>query len=185
MKNSIGSLAALAAFAAPAMLNAVPTPSPQSAAFENVVLPFENSGTVSIDIDGDSIDDFSVYSNSYSVRIQTSGENLVTSAPLAFGSEFFIGDALAAYETLNSVSNVTFESGYYGFSFVTGGETHAAWVFFDFTGPSPLAVNGGWETHPYHSITVGAIPEPSAAGALAGAGALLGTLALRRRRTSS
>ena len=68
MKNSIGSLSALAAFAIPAALDA----STQVAAFENVDLPYQNSGTVDFDLDGDSTPDFYVFSNSIFVGLEAS-----------------------------------------------------------------------------------------------------------------
>jgi hypothetical protein len=186
MKTSIGSLAALAAFAAPTVSEAIPIPpAPQAAAFSNVALPYETSGSVYLNIDGDATDDFYVYSNGISVRIFSTGSTLISGAPVAFGSSFAPSDASVSSEYLNEVGANTFMSGYYGFSFVTGGETHTAWVYFDFTGPTPLAVNGAWETNIGSAITVGAIPEPSTVAALAGASALIGACAFRRRRLSS
>jgi len=179
MKNSIGSLAALAAFAAPALLEATPLPpAPQAASFSNVSLPLNT--TVNFDIDGNSTTDFSVfsYSNGLFVDISTSGSNYVTAATVNFG-EVFSGENATQITSLNATS---FTTGYYGFSFVSGVTTHAAWVSFDFTGSNALVINGAWETSSGQPITVGAIPEPSTVAAIAGATALLGTLALRRRR---
>jgi len=180
MKNSIGSLAALAAFAAPALLEAVPLPPPaQSAAFSNVVLP--NGSTLSFDIDGDSTLDFSLltYSNGIYIDISALGSNHVTLEPVIFG-DLFSGEAT---HQITSIDTTVFTNGYYGFSFISGTSTHNAWVYFDFGGDDKLVVNGGWQTIADESVTVGsAIPEPSTVAAIAGATALLGTLALRRRR---
>jgi hypothetical protein len=188
MKNSIGSLAALAAFtAAPALLEATPLPDPQAADFSNVALPYETAGSVYFDIDGDNTDDFRVYSNGYSVSILSTGSTLVSAAPVMFGDMFSPGDATMPSEYLNQVGAITFNSGYYGFSFATGGETHAAWVYFDFTGATKLAVHGAWQTVAGEGISVGAgaIPEPSTVAAIAGASALLGAVVFRRRRVAA
>lgn len=183
MKNSIGSLAALVAFtAAPALLEATPLPTPQAAAFNNVALPYETSGSVYFDIDGDHTDDFRVYSNGYLVSIYSAGSTLVSAAPVSFGDMFVPDDATVSSALLNQVDAITFNSGYYGFSFVTGGETHAAWVYFDFADTTKLAVNGAWQTVAGEGVSVGAIPEPSTVAAIAGASALLGAVAFRRRR---
>ncbi|GEM_PF-6365094 len=185
MKNSIGSLAALAAFAAaPAVLQAVPEPAIQAAAFSNVELPYSTPGGVHFDIDGDSFNDFYVYSNGYSVVIYTENGARVSDGTVAFGDSFAPGGATTTGTYIDSIPG-TFTTGYYGFSVITGANTYAAWVYFDFTGDTPLAVNGAWETQAGASIMVGAIPEPSAAAAIVGASALLGALFQRRRRSAN
>ena len=185
MKNSIGSLAALAAFAAPALI-AVPV-DPVAAAFgTNIALP-TTSGTVFFDIDGDATNDFRVFSNGVVVTLAGSGSTLISASPVTFGNSFSPGGASVSQHTLISDDTPVFSTGYYGFSFTTGGATHAAWVSFDLSGETPLATAGGWQPAEMGSLIVGSpapssVPEPSAAAALAGATALLGAIALRRRR---
>jgi hypothetical protein len=185
MKNSIGSLAALAAFSAPALVQAVPAdPDVRAASFENVTLSYSNPNVIDFDIDGDSANDFYIYGNNGG-SVWIGGYGPTQYAPT--------GPANTVFDTndpLQSGEDLVFQpfDGYYGFSFVSGfdGQVHAAWVRFDFTGPTPLAVNGAWEAESfYSSITVGAIPEPSTFSALAGGGALLGALSIRRRRRSA
>lgn len=185
MKNSIGSLAALAAFAAPALSHATPPESDVRAAdFENVTLSYVSSTPINFDIDGDSTTDFYIYANnSTSIRLFLNSPTQMTFGPVALGEVFETGVELL---TTNTPIFSGFD-GYYGFSFVSGVDdlVHAAWVHLDLSGATPVVVNGAWEAESYYqSITVGAIPEPSATAALAGAGALVGAFALRRRRVS-
>jgi hypothetical protein len=183
MKNSIGSLAALAAFAAPALVQAGPYSSDvREASFSNVSISLSNVTPIDFDIDGDGTADFSVYGNSgFAIRIDPYDPAALSSAgPVTFGSTFEIADAT---QSSNSIINQNTLS-YYGFSFTTGSEVHAAWVQFDTNTLNPVVVGGGWQASPGLDITVGVIPEPSTAGAFAGAAALLGALAVRRRRTT-
>ncbi|HEY9250499.1 MAG TPA: PEP-CTERM sorting domain-containing protein [Rariglobus sp.] len=184
MKNSIGSLAALAAFAAPSLGHATPAESDVRAAnFENVTLSYSNTNAIDFDIDGDGTADFSIYGNDGNSVVIAMYDTTAYSPDLVANTVF---DASTASETLGNFIFQPFD-GYYGFSFVSGldEQVHAAWVHFDFTGPTPLAVNGAWEAESFYStITVGAIPEPSTVAALAGSGALLGALAFRRRRSA-
>lgn len=185
MKNSIGSLAALAAFAAPSLVNAtLPDSDVRAANFENVTLSYVSFTPINFDIDGDSTADFYIYANnSTSIRLFLNSPTQMTSAPVALGEVFETIDALVT----TSMPVFTGFDGYYGFSFVSGldSQVHAAWVHLDLSGATPVVVNGGWEAESYYqSITAGAIPEPSATAALAGAGALAGASALRRRRVS-
>lgn len=189
MKNSIGSLAALTATlaAAPAVLEAAPSHDVKSADFNNVSVSLYSNylQAVDFDIDGDGTADFAVYGNSGNgIRLQLLAATQLSDGPVTFGTEFF---ANAATVTLETIIDTGF-NGYYGFSFVTGSETHAAWVHFDINQSAPVVVSGGWEAEShYQYITVGdpsPVPEPSAAGLLAGAAALTGAFALRRRRRS-
>lgn len=185
MKNSIGSLAALAAFAAPALVHATPAESDiRAAAFADVALSYFSETPIAFDIDNDGNTDFSVFANtSTSVRIQMAGGTEMTFESVDFGTTFNLPEAGETF----GVNVFEGSDSYYGFDFVSGfdGQHHAAWVRFDLSQEVPFAVNGAWEAEPFFtSITVGAIPEPSAAGALAGAGALLGALGLRRRRNA-
>jgi hypothetical protein len=188
LKHSIGSLAALAAFAAPAVY-AAPI-DPVSAAFgTNVALPNDTLGTVTFDIDGDTTTDFSVFSNGVVVTLAGSGSTLISAAPVTFGATFLPPDATISQVTLISGGTPVFSTGYYGFSFVTGGATHSAWVSFDLSGATPLATAGGWQTVGNLAIVVGSpaspIPEPSTVTALAGAIALLCASGRRLRRSAS
>lgn len=184
MKNSIGSLAALAAFTAPVLVEAAPYQSDvRAASFSNVSVSLSENTPIDFDINGDGTAEFFVYGNFGSaIRIDPYDPATHSSMnELSFGSTFEIADGT---KTVNSIiwSDTI---AYYGFSFVTGGETHAAWVQFDVNSTNPVVVGGGWQASPGLGITVGAIPEPSTFGALAGAGALVGALALRRRRATS
>lgn len=173
MKNSIGSLAALATLAAPALVEAAP----QAAAFSNVALPFFEY--INVDIDNDGTDDFSVYNNDGFVAFEASGLTLFT------GNFVNVGDTLAATGDADAYYSSFSSSGYVGVSFVTGGNTHAGWLYLDYTDTqAPVLAGGAWETTAGESIVVGAIPEPSTVAALAGAGALLGALAWRRRSST-
>lgn len=183
MKNSIGSLAALAAFSAPALVHAVPAdPDVRAASFENVTLSYSNANQINFDIDGDGTPDFYVYGNSgINLRVGVLNSTEITASPVTFGADFDLSEASQTFEETLSPSF----DGYYGFDFVStfDSEHHAAWVRFNLGGIDPVAVNGAWQAGPgYTALTVGAIPEPSAFGALAGAVALIGTLAVRRRR---
>jgi hypothetical protein len=182
MKNSIGSLAALAACVLPLAADAAV----QAASFADEIAPFENSGSLALDIDGDSTDDFQIYSNGIVVSLTSFETTLFTPGTVAFGDTLDVADAINGSAYIDDTDIEAFTTGYYGFSFATGAGTHAGWIFLDFSGATKYAVSAAWETTPGASITVGAaIPEPSAAAALAGAGVLLGASALRRRRPSA
>jgi hypothetical protein len=181
MKNSIGSLAALAAIATPALA----TPSiPESADFYQVPVSLTDETPVNFDIDGDGTTDFYVYGNfGDALRIEFDTPTLISVSPVNFGDTFFIEDDTSSGSQLVWAD----ETAYYGFSFVTGGQTHAAWVHFDASSSAPLVVSGGWQTFPGGGITVGtpaAVPEPSSYAVLAGAAALIGVVASRRRSAS-
>lgn len=175
MKNSIGSLAALSAVVAPAFVEAAP----QVADFANVPVSLSDGTPIDFDIDGDGTQDFFVYGNFGSgLRVAVYSPTLRSASEVAFGNNFAPADA-----TLNGDTVVwTDDPAYYGFSFVTGGQTHAAWVHFDTNTAAPVVSGGAWEMTPGASIQVGAIPEPASVAALAGVGALLGAAARRRRR---
>lgn len=181
MKNSIGSLAALAAFAAPAVVQAVPLPSDvREASFSNTPISLSDENPIDFDIDGDGTADFFVYGNDgFAIRIDPYDPAAFSSeGAVSFGSTFTIDGATRFHNSIIEENTLT----YYGFSFTTGGQTHAAWVQFDTNELNPVVVGGGWQATPGLGITVGVIPEPSTAGAFAGAAALLGALAVRRRR---
>ena len=182
MKNSIGSLAALAAFAIPAVLDAAT----QVAAFDNVTLPYENSGSVDFDLDGDGTQDFYVFSNSIFVGLEAYGDNLFTSGPVTYGSFISTADPNTSFLLLEEVDTPpSFGTGYLGLTFMTGGQPHIGWILLDYSGVPKLAVSGAWESDAGQSISVGAIPEPATTAALSGAGALILALGMRRRRQSA
>lgn len=200
MKNSIGSLAALTATlaAAPAVLQADPIENDiRDASFSDVSLNFENENSIYFDIDGNGTNEFRVYSNGLNLSIRIEGTTLVTAAALAPESTLYANAANSSNAYLTDIDPISFTTGYYGFQFdiVTGVDespiitTHMAWVYFDFTGPELLVVNGAWEANSdFDYIEIPAapspVPEPSSAAALAGAAALTGAFALRRRRRS-
>lgn len=189
MKNSIGSLAALAAFVAPAL--AIPLPDPVSASFHHEPVSLEGGSetTTYFDIDGDGANDFFVYGNyGDGLRLGVVGDTLRSASPLAYGDLFFPEDATADWTAMIWSG----ESVYWGFSFVTGEigsqTTHAAWVLFDTNPANPMIVGGGWQTEPGQPVVVGSpspIPEPASFATLAGAAMLTGALATRRRRAGS
>ena len=179
MKNSIGSLAALAAFAVPAVVEAAP----QVASFGNVALPYETSGAIDFDVDGNGTNDFYVFSNSIFVGLEAYGSTLFTDSAVSFGSVVSTGDPTTQFLLLEEVGVPSIGTSYFGISFTRDAQTHTGWVLFDFTGDPKLAVSGGWESAAGQSISVGAVPEPSAFAALAGAGALA-VVCFRRRRKS-
>ena len=186
MKNSIGSLAALAAFAAPAL--AVPTP-PQAASFSHVPVSFSDETThINFDIDGDGTNDFYVYGNhgggifvGLLNGTMHSGEGT-----LSYGDSFSPSSASFDWEPILFSG----DHAYIAFSFAVGGLPHASWVLFDLDAGSPEVAGGGWQPFANASIVVGqpeiaAVPEPSSLAALAGVAALGGALLQRRRRPES
>lgn len=188
MKNSIGSLAALATLAAAPSLQAGAPPPPEPAAFNNVIVPYQNGGSVYLDIDGDSVNDVRLYSNGLFVQLFAEPGNAFSSGPLTAGNYFSPDDASANSVFLDDVGAPSFTTGYFGVSFNIADEAHAGWIYLDFTGADPLAVAGGWQTVAYSAVEVGnpaPIPEPSAFAALAGAGALLAAGGRRRHRAAS
>ena len=186
MKNSIGSLAALAAFAAPVL--ATPAP-PQAASFSHVPVSFSDETThINFDIDGDGTNDFYVYGNhGFSILVGLLGSTMhAGDDSLPYGSVFSPGSASLTWEPTLFADAYS----YIGFSFVSGGQTHAAWVLFDLDADAPEVAGGGWQPFANSSIVVGqpgiaAVPEPSSLAALAGAAALGGALLRRRRRSDT
>ncbi|MBC8010947.1 MAG: hypothetical protein H7067_12720, partial [Burkholderiales bacterium] len=173
MKSSIGSLAALAAFATP--LLAAPLPPPVAADFNHVPVSLSDPTPINFDIDGDNTDDFYVYGNSgIGFRVAMYGATKFSS-PLTSGT--FFAPTSASF-TSNTVIFAN-ETALLGFSFVTGSQTHAAWVLFDANASAPQVIGGGWQTIANQSVLVGsptpaAVPEPSSFALLAGAAALTG-----------
>lgn len=185
MKNSIGSLAALAAFAAPAL--AVPLPPPVSADFNHVAVSLSDTTPINFDIDGDDTNDFYVYGNfGNGLRIIAHGSTTFSagfSGGLAFGSLSFPSDSSFSGNTVIFSE----DTAYLGFSFVSGttGQAHAGWVLFDTHSSAPQVVGGGWQTVAGDPVLVGSpspVPEPASFATLAGAVMLTGALATRRRR---
>ncbi|MFH1497423.1 MAG: PEP-CTERM sorting domain-containing protein [Verrucomicrobiota bacterium] len=178
MKNSIGSLAALAALIVPAVAEAAV----QTAA--DGVQTINYAGTINYDFDGDAATDFSLFANFGASAFGVT--HYANFGQVSFGQEFFHYDLANYGETLPLT---TASTGYYGFAFEVAGQTHVGWAHFVFDDLSDTlqVQSAAWQDVAYASITAGAgaIPEPSAAGALAGAGALMGAVALRRRRRSS
>ena len=182
MKNSIGSLAALVAFAAPAVAGL--PPAPVAADFNHVAVSLSESTHIDFDIDGDNTNDFYVYGNF------GSGLRIVAYSPTTFSSTTF-GSFFSTSSGLSTVAVVfANQTAYYGFDFVTGGQTHAGWVLFDTNSSAPEVVGGGWQATSGASVLVGsptppaAVPEPSSFALLAGAAAMGGALVSRRRRAT-
>jgi MYXO-CTERM domain-containing protein len=173
MKNSIGSLSALAALALPAALPAEVIP----ATFANFPLSLSDPTPISFDFDGDSSIDFQVFGNSgSSILFEPSAGNFRT-VEVNFGDSLLPSDAV--FSGLDSV--FPGQSPYYGFSFLKSGQAHSAWVRFDLTSPTPQISAGAWQNTPGAGIVVGAVPEPASFAAFVGMAALCGA-ALRRRR---
>ena len=182
MKNSIGSLAALAAFTIPAAMEAAPA----AASFSNLALPYDTAGSVDVDMDGDGTNDFYIFSNSVFVRLEAYDNTMFTDTPRSFGSLVSTGDPNTSSLELEEVGVPSIGASYFGISFTRSGQTHTGWLLLDFTGDPKLAVSGAWETVVGESISVGsAVPEPSAAAALAGAAALVVATRTRSRRRSA
>ncbi len=159
------------------------------ASFSNQEVSFYGNSSLQTDFDfnGDSVRDFYVYGNSgYGVRFGSDLGAEYYATGLTFGQEFGHADidGSGTYTLIDAG-----DSGYYGFAFDIGGDTHYGWALFVVDTDNELVTvqSGGWQSAPFATATVGAgaIPEPSAAGALVGAGALMSAVALRRRRRSS
>lgn len=178
MKNSIGSLAALAAFAVPVVAEAAV----QSAA--SGVQTINYAGSITYDFDGDTNTDFTLFANFGASNFGVS--HYANFGQVSFGQEFFYYDLPNYGETLPLT---TASTGYYGFAFDVGPQVHVGWAYFVFdeVNETLQVQSAAWQDVGFVPITagVGAIPEPSAAGALVGAGALMSAIALRRRRRSS
>lgn len=174
MKSSIGSLAALAAVAAPVLSEAAPV----TASFSNVAISFTSQD---IDIDGNGSNDFSVFANSFLAFVQaSSGSNFVVPSEFNEGDTVTVAAASSAsWDFSKEPSDVT----YVGVSFERNAAAHAAWLRFETDAGNNLVLTGGaWESGAGAGILIpAAIPEPSAAAAWAGMAGLLATLCRRRR----
>jgi hypothetical protein len=188
MKSSIGTLAALAAFASPA-LAIMDTSVPAS--FENVPLVFSEPAAIQFDIDGDGTSDFSVqellFRNSApsGLRFNVSEGNFYA-LHLNYGDRFQFEDATESEPGLLPFDNII----YVGLSFVAGnsGQSYLGWVQIDTSYYAPRVVDGGWQPDLAGRLHIGIadgtpIPEPASAAALVGVSLLTG-LAVRRRRRS-
>lgn len=184
MKNSLGTLAAVAAMAVAS----------QSAEASIVVssisdLAISVDVTLPVDINGDGVDDF--YFNAYSERL----EGLYNSEAAA-ASELVVVinllDSLIPGSVIDGNSIYGYGGSYasllggtnalIGFNFFIGEDTHYGWMELAFDGDTPLTLVGAaWESQAGVGITAGAIPEPSEL-AIASALFAAAAVAVHRRR---
>jgi hypothetical protein len=194
----IGTVAGLAALAASEAANAAVVAS----SISMVDLSVAPDSTIAFDIDGNGTTDFQIWGDRFDVantalyfttpngsltRIIGSG-SVVT--PLAGGFQLANGALLPNGSMFESWSELYFPAGgnsagefYAGVQFSRNGELHYGWLQFDLPTDGTLngatLVSAAWNDEAYGSVTLGAVPEPSAL-MLAFAGAAAG-LVVRRR----
>jgi len=194
----IGTVAGLAALAASEASQAAVVLS----TFSNLDLSGAYASPVLIDIDGNGTTDFTITGEitpNPALYISGTGASVVATdigiRNLSEGYVYGNGSTLpnGAYATTNADLHYPFnglERGefYAGVRFTrdngSGGETHFGWLHFqmptDGTINGAMLIGGGWENNSYTSVTIGAVPEPSALVFSFAAGAA--TLLRRRRK---
>jgi hypothetical protein len=194
--QSLGSLAGVAALWATGSIQAVVVSS------SVVNLPINSGVPVSLDMDGDAVEDFSAFANAGYIALgDSAAENTVavTIGSTVFSQVHHTGDTVGPLLTYDTISYLyhpsyptespsihgSFDVGVY---FTAGdGQSHYGWVHFDFPagGAYPLnnsmVVSAAWESQADTPVVV--VPEPSS---LTGVGATLVLFApwfwvLRRR----
>ena len=192
-RASLGSLAAVAAALAATAVDAAPAGAISvSSTVSNTALT--NGG--SLDINGDSVGDFTiVFRNSQVLRINGVGTNATSDSLVStgYGENFTLAipsnqtisssTAWAVATALASLGSTGPGTDYYaGIRFLIGANTHYGWVRFNIPQVSgwagATAVSAAWQTTPNLAIAAGAVPAPGAVAVLIGAG-----LVRRRRRT--
>lgn len=187
LRKSLGSLAAVAALSAPSVAPATI----QVSALSNISLP--NSGSYAIDIDGDTITDFTInpqlgfiegifFNGGPDNAVAANGGGL--GAATLYGAGQSVSGTLdfnAGQVDMSSFHNSSFA--YLAFTFNVGSSERYGWMQFSFPEPDDL-LNGtlhaaAWEDSGA-AIATGAVPEP--AHAAVGGGLLAGILAFLRRR---
>src|SRR5688572_25450822 len=135
LRPSLGSLAAMAALTLPAASPAQVVMS----ALENV--GFANGSSITLDIDGDLTNDFSLFANSSHASITrigaTNGIFWNGSSVDVFSNGSTIGPVFANEAASVDFDMLTGSSGYVGVYFKRGDNTHAAWLHFDFSSGDP------------------------------------------------
>jgi len=194
----IGTVAGLAALAASEASQAAVVLS----TFSNVDLSGAYASPVLIDIDGDGTTDFTITGEitpNPALYMSGNGASVIADdfgvRQLAEGYVYGNGSTLpnGSYTTINADLHNPFfglERGefYAGVRFTRdngfGSETHFGWLHFqmptDGTINGATLIGGGWENNSYTSVTIGAVPEPSALVFSFAAGAA--TLLRRRRK---
>ncbi|MBU3682973.1 MAG: hypothetical protein FGM39_02970 [Phycisphaerales bacterium] len=190
---ALGSLAAVAAALAATSADAgVPGAISVSSTVSNTAL----TNGRSLDINGDSVGDFTiVFFNSQVLRIDGVGTNATSDSNVSTGFAVDYTLAIPSNQTISSstawaVTTALASLGstgpgtdyYAGIRFLIGANTHYGWVRFNIPQVSgwagATAVSAAWQTTPNLAIAAGAVPAPGAVAVLIGAG-LVG----RRRRT--
>ncbi|WOO41713.1 hypothetical protein [Rubellicoccus peritrichatus] len=179
IKSSLGTLAAVASLATPAVDAAV-----QASPISNQPL---NNLITSIDIDGNGTDDFEINADIQQISVVdilslgsvfNAGELTPLTGGEAINGGLSFGDPAGFAEFLGNGTQ------YAGFGFQRDGNNHFAWLEFNFpdsTFTNGSIVGGAWETIADTTISAGgAIPEPRDA-ALAG-GILAGIVAFIRHK---
>jgi len=186
LRKSLGSLAAVAALSTPAVAPATI----QVSALSNINLP--DSGSYNIDVDGDSLTDFSIDAANENISgsfINGAGYNSISatlSGPIpaiVYNSNETVDAGLTYNDSADMGGFINSGTSYLAFSFFVGGSTRYGWM--EFTLPFGSDLTDGtlnaiaWEDSGA-SIQTGAVPEP--AHAAIGGGIIAGLLAFFRRR---
>lgn len=157
MKTSLGSLAAIACLAAPAL-----HADPLLSAISNQ--PFANDSDLALDIDGNGSTDFYLFANFAYAELYSAqpGINFVTNTTYNFG------DSITPAAPNSYVTGLDLgTTAYYGLSFDRGSATQLGWILIAMDPDYPWAgtiLSAGWETTPATAISAGspaAVPEPA------------------------
>jgi len=178
---------------------------PAQSAVISMVYDQPITGNIDIDVNDDGVFDFSLevigsstinqiileaYSSSPSNEVSVEGPTGIESGYFRLYSpgEVIGPDVVDTYWNDGAETRTPFNSGTYlfGVSFQADGNSHYAWLQFDFAGGNQLTLtSGAWENVADQGIVAGAIPEPSVyVGGLLGSLLLAGS-ALRRRKQAA
>lgn len=178
MRNSLGTLAAVAAIAAAGSMQASAAVTPTFV--QN--LPINLIGDTDIDINGDNGVDFSLNWQGAFINAMSGSDMVVDFGymlrPLGIGD---VVDGSSGYNGYAEFGHLVGGSNIFaGFSFTIAGEIHYGWLAFDFSTDAPMIVGGAWESIAGQGIEIQAVPEPSFYAALGG---LLAVAAIGVRRS--
>ncbi len=180
-------------------------PDPDPAA-HIITTPTVQAGSVTLDIDGDGVNDFT-FSTGYNMHFITyamvdavvsglngakvaywrplgdyaDAQNLSSGSPVDDSLSY--GNGSRVFETHFDLEPYYFGSGYMGFTLSRPDGLHYGWMQIDTNVPNPSCADiyvrsWAYETAPDTAILAGAVPEPATLALLA----LAGAAALRRRR---